>query len=234
MNKNVLIVDDEKEIVELIDLYLRDKGYTIEKAFNGLDALEIIKNKSIDLAIVDIMIPGIDGYSLIKEIRMISNIPIIIVSAKIEGIDKVLGLNIGADDYITKPFDPLELLARVNALFRRIYFLEDEEKSREIEVGDLVLDKSRGSISKRGQELFLTFKEFKLLEAFMENKNKVLTKKSLFEKVWNEEYLYDDNLIMVHISNLRDKIEDDNKNPKYIKTIRGIGYRFEDEKSKRK
>ncbi|GAB6169830.1 response regulator transcription factor [Clostridium carnis] len=231
MSKKILVVDDEKEIVELVELYFRNKEYILLKAYNGIDALEIFKNNNIGLAIVDIMMPGLDGYTLIREIRKISNIPIIVISAKSEGYDKVLGLDIGADDYVTKPFDPLELIARVNAQFRRCYSLKNIEPHENIiKIGDLAIDKGRASVTKDGQDVILTYKEFKLLELFMENKNRVLTKKNLFEQVWNEEYLHDDNAIMVHISNLRDKIEDDSRSPKYIKTIRGIGYRFEDKK----
>lgn len=226
---NILIVDDEKEIVDLIDLYLRNKGYCIFKAYDSDKALEILNLEKINLAIMDLMIPGTDGYDLIKKIRSTSNIPIIIISAKCENHDKVIGLDIGADDYITKPFDPLELIARVNAQLRRCYLLNLEDNNENIiKSRDLILDKDKIIVTKGGKEVFLTLKEFKLLELFMENKNKVLTKQRIFENIWKEEYLYDDNVIMVHISNLRDKIEDNNKENKYIKTIRGIGYRFEE------
>ncbi|WP_291651200.1 response regulator transcription factor [Clostridium sp.] len=226
---NILIVDDEKEIVDLIDLYLRNKGYSIFKAYEGKEALNILSSENIKLVILDLMMPGIDGYAIINKIRSTSNIPIIIISAKCENHDKVIGLDIGADDYITKPFDPLELIARVNAQLRRCYSLNIRDNvDNVISSRDLILDKEKVVVTKAGREVQLTLKEFKLLQLFMENKNKVLTKKRIFENVWNEEYLYDDNVIMVHISNLRDKIEDDNKEDKYIKTIRGIGYRFED------
>ncbi|MCR1950839.1 MULTISPECIES: response regulator transcription factor [Clostridium] len=226
---NILIVDDEKEIVDLIELYLRNKGYCIFKAYDSNEALKILNSKKINLIIMDLMMPDTDGYDLIRKIRSNSNLPIIIISAKCENHDKVIGLDIGADDYITKPFDPLELIARVNAQLRRCYLLNlDENKDNIIKSRDLILDKDKVNVTKGEKEISLTLKEFKLLELFMENKNKVLTKQRIFENVWNEEYLYDDNVIMVHISNLRDKIEDDNKENKYIKTIRGIGYRFED------
>ncbi|WP_411168298.1 response regulator transcription factor [Clostridium sp. MB05] len=226
---NILIVDDEKEIVDLIDLYLRNKGYSIFKAYEGNEALNILKLEKINLVIMDLMMPGIDGYSLIKKIRSTSNIPIIIISAKCENYDKVLGLDVGADDYITKPFEPLELIARVNAQLRRCYSLNVEDSVEKIiKSRDLILDKEKIILTKDGKEITLTLKEFKMLELFMENRNRVLTKQTIFENVWNEDYLYDDNVIMVHISNLRDKIEDEDKANKYIKTIRGIGYRFED------
>lgn len=226
---NILIVDDEKEIVDLIDLYLRNKEYSIFKAYEGNEAMNILNSEEIKLVILDLMMPGIDGYALIKKIRSNSKIPIIIISAKCENYDKVIGLDIGADDYITKPFDPLELIARVNAQLRRCYSLNLEDNiGNVIKSKDLILDRDKVVVTKSEKEVPLTLKEFKLLELFMENKNKVLTKQRIFENVWNEEYLYDDNVIMVHISNLRDKIECDNKENKYIKTIRGIGYRFED------
>lgn len=226
---NILIVDDEKEIVDLIDLYLRNKGYFIFKAYEGNEAMNILNSEKINLVILDLMMPGIDGYKLIKKIRGISNIPIIIISAKCENHDKVIGLDIGADDYITKPFDLLELIARVNAQLRRCYSLNSNDNiDNIIKVRDIILDKDKVVVTRSGKEVTLTLKEFKLLELFMENKNKVLTKQMIFENIWNEEYLYDDNVIMVHVSKLRDKIECDNKENKYIKTIRGIGYRFED------
>jgi len=223
---NILIVDNEKEIVDLIDLYLRNKGYFIFKAYEGNEAMNILNSEKINLVMLDLMIPGIDGYELIKKIRSTSNIPIIIISAKCENHDKVIGLDMGADDYITKPFDLLELIARVNVQIRRCYSLNSEDNI--IEIRDLILDKDKAVVIKSGKEVTLTLKEFKLLELFMENKNKVLTKQMIFEQIWKEEYLYDDNVIMVHVSKLRDKIKYDNKENKYIKTIRGIGYIFED------
>lgn len=225
---NILIVDDEKEIVDLIDLYLRNSDYKILKAYNGEDGLKILETQKVDLLIVDLMMPGIDGYELIRKVREKNTIPIIIISAKYENYDKVLGLDMGADDYVTKPFEPLELIARVNAQLRRSYSLNSNESIDSIlRSGNLELNKENVNVKKDGKEITLTLKEFKMLELFMENKNKVLTKQKIFEKVWEEDYLYDDNVIMVHISNLREKIQDD-KNNKYIKTIRGIGYRFED------
>lgn len=231
MNKNILVVDDEKEIVELIELYLKNENCSIKKAFNGIQALKLVNEEKVDLAVVDLMMPELDGYRLINEMRKSLNIPIIIISAKSEGYDKVLGLNIGADDYITKPFDPLELVARVKAQIRRAESYNtapEQEINDNIKSGDLTLNRSTMTVHKGNDEISLTLKEFKMLEMFMENKNRVLTKKRLFENVWEEEYLHDDNSIMVHISNLREKIENDSKNPKYITTIRGIGYRFEE------
>ena len=175
------------------------------------------------------MMPNLNGYSLIQNIRSELNIPIIVFSAEVEGYDKILALDMGADDYVTKPFDPLELVARVNAQIRRVYgylnLPEIEEKL--IQVGDLKLDLEAFKLTKNNKEIPLTSTELKIVELFMKNPNKVFTKKNLFESVWDEVYIAEDNAIMVQISKIRDKIEDTSKEPKYIKTIRGIGYKFE-------
>ncbi|MGL5752451.1 MAG: response regulator transcription factor [Paraclostridium sp.] len=222
---NILVTDDEKEIVDLIDLYLRNT-YNIIKAYDGADALNKINSNKIDLAIVDIMMPNMDGYTLIENIRKDKEIPIIIISAKTQSYDKIIGLDIGADDYITKPFDPLELVARVKSQLRRHYkFTKVENKKSKITIRNLTLDTESLKVEKDGQEIRLTSTEYKILELLMTNKNKVFTKKNIFESVWEEYYYNEDNAIMVHISKLRDKIED--KDNKYIKTIRGLGYKFE-------
>lgn len=226
---NILVVDDEKEIVELIELYFRNNDYKIFKAYDGIEAINIIDKNDINLAIVDIMMPNLNGYSLIQNIRTKLNIPIIVISAKVEGYDKILALDMGADDYVTKPFDPLELLARVNAQIRRVYGYSNAHETEEklIEVGDLKLDLEACKLTKYDKEIPLTSTELKIIELFMKNPNKVFTKKNLFESVWDEVYIAEDNAIMVQISKIRDKIEDSSKEPKYIKTIRGIGYKFE-------
>lgn len=226
---NILVVDDEKEIVELIELYFRNTDYNIIKAYDGIEAINIMDKEKVHLAIVDIMMPKLNGYSLISSIREKGNIPIIVVSAKVEGFDKILALDMGADDYVTKPFDPLELVARVNAQIRRVYgnLNPYDRAPKIIEIGDLKLDLKSYKLTKDNEEVKLTCTEIKIIELFMTNPNKVFTKKNLFESVWNETYIAEDNAIMVHISKIRDKIEDDSKNPKYIKTIRGIGYKFE-------
>lgn len=226
---NILVVDDEKEIVDLVELYLRNTDYKIIKAYDGIEALNIMNEKEIHLAIVDIMMPKLNGYSLIENIRKKDNIPIIVISAKIEGYDKILALDMGADDYVTKPFDPLELVARANAQIRRVYGYSKSDKVSIglIEIGDLKLDLESYKLTNKNREIKLTSTEIKIIELFMTNPNKVFTKKNLFESVWNESYIAEDNAIMVQISKIRDKIEEDTKNPKYIKTIRGIGYKFE-------
>ena len=226
---NILVVDDEKEIVELIELYFRSSNYKIFKAYDGIEAINIIDKNDINLAIVDIMMPNLNGYSLIQNIRSKLNIPIIVISAKVEGYDKILALDMGADDYVTKPFDPLELVARVNAQIRRVYGYSNlpEIEEKLIQVGDLKLDLEAFKLTKNNKEIPLTSTELKIVELFMKNPNKVFTKKNLFESVWDEVYIAEDNAIMVQISKIRDKIEDTSKEPKHIKTIRGIGYKFE-------
>ncbi|MCU9815750.1 response regulator transcription factor [Paraclostridium sp. AKS73] len=226
---NILVVDDEKEIVELIELYFRNNDYKIFKAYDGIEAINFIDKNDVNLAIVDIMMPNLNGYSLIQNIRTKLNIPIIVISAKVEGYDKILALDMGADDYVTKPFDPLELLARVNAQIRRVYGYSNapEIEEKVIEIGDLKLDLEAFKLTKHDKEIQLTSTELKIVELFMKNPGKVFTKKNLFESVWDEVYIAEDNAIMVQISKIRDKIEDSSKEPKYIKTIRGIGYKFE-------
>ena len=229
--KNILIVDDEKEIAELIELYLLKEDFNIFKAYDGEQALEYVRDFDISLAIIDIMMPKLNGFQVIREIRKDHNIPVIILSARDDFSDKILGLDIGADDYMTKPFNPLELLARVQAQFRRFYELNQEnhvhlDHSR-IELGSLVLDKECCTLSKNNQVLQLTSTEYKIMEYMFDHIGRVFTKKQIFEHVWNEAYYDDENAIRVHISNLRDKIEDDPKNPKYLRTVRGLGYKIE-------
>lgn len=226
---NILVIDDEKEIVDLVELYLKNTDYNIIKAYDGIEAINIIDKNKIHLAIVDIMLPNLNGYSVISKIRDNLNIPIIVISAKVEGYDKILALDMGADDYVTKPFDPLELIARINAQIRRVYGYSDFYKNVNniIEIEDLKLDLEGCRLTKNNKEIKLTSTEFKIIELFMKNPNKVFTKKNLFESIWDEMYIAEDNAIMVQISKIRDKIETNTKDPKYIKTIRGVGYKFE-------
>ncbi|MDB2075603.1 MULTISPECIES: response regulator transcription factor [Clostridium] len=229
MGYKILICDDEKEILELIELYLGKEGYSVVKANDGQEALEKVKNDTdFDLAIVDIMMPRVDGYRVIKEIRKLYNIPIIMLSAKNQDSDKILGLDLGADDYITKPFNPLELVARVNAQIRRVYKLSAKENAcLKIVIGDIELDTYNVKLIVRGKEVEVTSIEYGILKYLMENAGRILTKNQIFEAVWNEAFLSGDNTIMVHISRLRDKIEEDSRNPVYLKTVRGLGYKFE-------
>lgn len=225
----ILICDDEREILEILQLYLEKEDYKIIKAFDGEEALNIIKNNDdIDLALLDIMLPKLDGYNLVKEIRKRKNIPIILLSAKNRDTDKILGLDLGADDYITKPFSPLEVVARVNAQIRRVYKLaENQNNNQVIKIGNVELDEYNVNVKVNDKEIELTSIEYGILKLLMKNAGRILTKNQIFENVWNEEFVGGDNTIMVHISRLRDKIEDDSKSPKYLKTIRGLGYKFE-------
>lgn len=226
---SILIVDDEKEIVELIDFYMRNNGYNTFKAFNGKEALEIFERENLDIIVLDIMMPHIDGKEVLRKIREKSNVPIIFLSAKGEDIDKIDGLFLGADDYLAKPFNPIELIARVKALLRRstIFNNRQEEAETMLVNKNLKLDEKTCKVYKDNVELQLTSFEYKLICFLMKNKNKVFTKGQLYENIWEQSYLGDERIIMVYISKLREKIEVNPKEPKFIKTIRGLGYIFE-------
>jgi len=217
--KNILIVEDSQEIIDLIKIYLEQEEYFIYAARDG----------RIHLVILDIMLPELNGYEVIKRIRKISNVPVIILSAKNQDADKILGLNLGADDYVAKPFNPLELVARINAQIRRFYDFggSKEKQDEKVIIGELMLDQRECKLYKKNREIDLTYMEYKLLKLFMTEPGRVFTKAQIFELVWENEYYYTDNTVVVYISKLRDKIEDDSKNPQLIKTVRGLGYRFE-------
>lgn len=231
MEKNILIAEDEPDIIELLSLYLENEGYTIFPAEDGEKALEIFNTEKITIAVVDIMLPKVNGYDLIKSIRHRSNIPIIILSAKNLDADRILGLNIGADAYITKPFNPLEVLAYINAQMRRYYELGSESvQSNEpsfLKVGELELDTESFTLKKSQIPIQMTTTELKILAKLMKTPDRIFTKTQLYECINGELYKSDENTMMVHISNIRSKIEDDPANPKYIKTVRGLGYKIE-------
>ncbi|WP_330671491.1 response regulator transcription factor [Anaeromicrobium sp.] len=222
----ILIAEDEENIRNLVKLHLSREGYEVIEASNGREALIKFKENNIDLLILDVMMPEIDGYTVLEEVRKGSEIPVIFLTAQGEEQNKVLGLGLGADDYVVKPFSVIELMSRVQAQLRRYLRYSSKENARVIYNGDLVLDLDSYSIKKGGTILDLNPKELKLLMLFMENLGKVFTKKQLYEEVWGDMYFGDDNTIMVHISHIRDKIEDNPKKPKYLRTIRGIGYRM--------
>lgn len=229
MSFNILLAEDDEDIVKLLKLYLENEGFVTFRAKDGVEAGEIFDKEKIDLALVDIMMPRMNGYELTKYIRQKSNIPIIILSAAQLDSDKILGLNLGADDYMVKPFNPLELIARINANLRRFYKFGNaqDEDTGKITIGELTLDTNTLTLEKRGVPVNLTATEYKILLMLMKSPGRVFTKMQIYEEVNGDYYANDDNTMMVHISNLRDKIEDDPKNPRYIKTLRGLGYKVE-------
>ena len=224
-----MIVEDSQEIIDLIKIYLEQEEYFIYAARDGRIAVNLFEQEEIHLVILDIMLPELNGYEVIKRIRKISNVPVIILSAKNQDADKILGLNLGADDYVAKPFNPLELVARINAQIRRFYDFggSKEKQDEKVIIGELMLDQRECKLYKKNREIDLTYMEYKLLKLFMTEPGRVFTKAQIFELVWENEYYYTDNTVVVYISKLRDKIEDDSKNPQLIKTVRGLGYRFE-------
>ncbi|MBD8498084.1 response regulator transcription factor [Paenibacillus arenosi] len=229
MSHTILIVDDEPEIIEMLQLFLERESYTIVAANDGQEALQRLQEHTIDLAIVDIMMPRMDGLQLLTELRLTNKLPVILLSAKSEDSDKIVGLGLGADDFVAKPFNPLVVLARVQAQLRRTYTFNEEEALPSMlptRVGELTLDHDSCSLLKRGRLISLSAIEYKLLHMLMSAPGRVFTKKQIFEQVWGEHYMADDNTIMVQMSRLRDKVEDTPRNPVYIKTVRGLGYRF--------
>ena len=226
MAYKVLVADDEMEIRELLKIYLEKDGYQVMEAGDGIEALEMIRKYEPDIAMIDIMMPRLDGFHLLKKIREFSNLPVIILSAKILDSDKILGLDLGADDYLAKPVNPLEAVARVNAQLRRFYKLgAKSEIVDKIVVKDLVLDVESCALYKMDELIELTSIQYKIMYLFMTNPGKVFTKQQIFEIGWGDDYIIDDNSIMVCISKLRNKLADDGN--QYIKTIRGLGYRLE-------
>lgn len=233
MSYNVLIAEDNKDIVELLKLYLENENYVVLEVYDGQEALNIIENNNIHLAVLDIMMPKLNGYEVTKKIREDSNIPILILSAKNLDSDKILGLGLGADDYLAKPFNPLEVIARVKSLIRRCYSLSTSQEASEIvensiiQLGELCLNTDSYIVTKNDNKIVLTPTEFRILLLFMKSPGRVYTKAQIGEVIKNDYVDIDDNSIMVHISRIREKIEDNPKEPVYIKTIRGVGYKIE-------
>lgn len=229
MDTNILIVDDEAEITDLIQVYLRNEGYHVYKFNNGADALECVHTVNLDLAILDIMLPDIDGFTICRKIRENYNYPIIMLTAKDAEIDKISGLSLGADDYITKPFRPLELVARVKAQLRRYrrYNTVSPEEENVIAFSGLYMEKSTHTCLLNEKPLALTPTEFNILWLLCNNRGKVVSSEQLFLKVWGEKYFSNNNTVMVHIRHLREKMNDSPDNPKYIKTVWGVGYKIE-------
>lgn len=227
---NILVVDDDKEIVESIEIYLRNEGYKVFKAYDGLEALDILTNEEIHLILMDIMMPKLDGIKATIKIRQEKNIPIILVSAKGEDTDKILGLNIGADDYITKPFNLLELIARVKSNLRRyMNFGNFNNETREdvLRSGGLELNTSTKEVKVDGNQIKVTPIEYRILELLLRNKGRVFSIDEIYEKVWKEESFNVENTVAVHIRRIREKIEINPKEPRYLKVVWGIGYKIE-------
>ena len=229
---NIVVVDDDKEIVESIEIFLKNEGYNVYKAYNGMEALDVLVNNDVHLILMDIMMPKLDGIKATIKIREEKNIPIILVSAKSEDTDKIMGLNIGADDYITKPFNLLELIARVKSNLRRYVTLGtyNNEKLGNNEVlisGGLELNTSTKEFKVDGQIVRVTPIEFKILNLLIANKGRVFSIDEIYEKVWNEESFNVENTVAVHIRRIREKIEINPKEPRYLKVVWGVGYKIE-------
>jgi len=227
MGTTILIVDDDKDIVALLELYLKNEGYKIFKGYDGEEALKIIDQQSIDLVILDVMMPKIDGLEVCKQIRNSQNTPILMLSAKVEDMDKIIGLMTGADDYMGKPFNPLELVARVKALLRRSTMQKNTLNTDEISIHSLIIDRKKHTVKTDEQYLNLTPIEFNILYLFASNPGRVYSSEEIFEHVWNEEGYGVSKTVMVHVSNLREKLEKATKGEKIIQTVWGVGYKID-------
>lgn len=224
----ILIVDDEKEIADLIGVYMNNEGYETVKCNSGSEALRLIRSEAFDLAVLDVMLPDIDGFTLCNEIRKSHTYPIIMLTAKTDFADRISGLTLGADDYVTKPFNPLELTARIKAQLRRYTQYNDgAEKNDTLEISGLEVDCAKHTCTLYSEEISLTPIEFRILWLLMENAGKVVSTQEIFEKVWEEDYLDSNNTVMVHIRRIREKLKEKPRNPKFIKTVWGVGYKIE-------
>jgi DNA-binding response OmpR family regulator len=228
MNKHILIADDDSEIAGLIGIYLANEGYEISKAGDGVQALDIFFHHTVHLVVLDVMMPGMDGMEVCRRIREERNVPILMVSAKAEDMDKIMGLMTGADDYLVKPFNPLELVARVKSLLRRSYSLNAQPQQEEedtVHTHSLTINKATHTVTVEGRKVNLTSIEFDILYLLASNGGRVFSAEEIFERVWKEKYFESNNTVMVHISKLRDKLEGDGT--KLIHTVWGVGYKFE-------
>jgi DNA-binding response OmpR family regulator len=223
----LLIIEDDKDISEMLESFLKTEGFEIEVAFTGQEGITKFRSSSYDLVILDLMLPIISGLEVLKLIREKSQLPIIILSAKDTDVDKAIGLRHGADDYVSKPFSMIEIVARIHAALRRVNAYSNvQEEETSLTCGNLIIDRSSFSVVKNNEPIKLTLKEFKILVLFVMNPKQVFTKAQLFESVWEDDYFGDENVINVHIRRLREKIEDDPSKPMYIKTLWGIGYKL--------
>ena len=228
---NILVLDDEKEIADLVEVYLKNENYNVFKFYDSKEALKCIENQKLDFAILDVMIKDVDGFKICKMIRDKGlNFPVIMLTAKIEDKDKIEGLTLGADDYITKPFSVTEVLARIKANIRRStqYSKPAEPENETLVIGDLVMNLTDYTVTKKNVRVDLTAKEYEILKLLLQNPKKVYTKEQMYSLIWNDAYLGDENAVNVHISRLRNKIEDNPRSPKYVITVWGIGYKLGD------
>lgn len=224
---NILVADDEKEIADAIKIYLEEEGYNVTLCLDGIEALQAIKTKEIHLALLDIMMPKVDGITLAREIRKISTMPIIFISAKSQSLDKITGLNAGADDYITKPFEPLELVARVKSNLRRYTKFANLVEEDSIVIDGLIINNKTKEVTLDGEQIKLTPIEYNLLLFLAKNKGQVFSIKQIYENVWKEPFDGYEKKVVVHISHIRDKIEVNTKEPRYLKAVWGLGYKIE-------
>ncbi len=226
---NILVVDDEKEIADLIELYLKNENYHVFKYYTAQEALACIMRENIDLAVLDIMMPDIDGFTILQKIRETFNFPVIMLTAKEEEIDKINGFSLGADDYITKPFRPLELVARVKAQIRRFTLYNQGSKQTEdiIDFAGLMINQNTRQVFLNERQVSLTPTEFAILWYLCTNRGKVISSEQLFQEIWGDKYFNSNNTVMVHIRHLREKMKDSAENPKFIKTVWGVGYTIE-------
>lgn len=228
----ILIVDDEKEIRDLVDIYLKSDGYDTVQACDGIEAIKLLEENDVDLIILDVMMPNLNGVEACLKIREMREMPIIMLSAKSEDIDKILGLNMGADDYLTKPFNPLELVARVKSQLRRFHKFSKKvdilvEDNNAIQIDDLVINLETHEVSLGDNLLKLTPTEFDILALLGQSRGKVFSIENIYESVWNQEFMTSDNTVMVHIRKIREKTEENPRNPRFIKTVWGVGYKIE-------
>ncbi|MEK8127776.1 response regulator transcription factor [Paenibacillus filicis] len=225
----ILLVDDEQEIIDLLEIYLKNEGYRLLRAGNGVEALSVLQKEKVDLIVLDIMMPKMDGIEACLKIRQDQNMPIIMLSAKSQDMDKILGLSTGADDYLSKPFNPLELIARIKSQLRRYTRLNvgQPHKDHELEVDELTINTATHEVKVDGREIKLTPREFAILELLARHRGTVWSIQKIYEAVWKEAYLDSDNTVMVHIRKIREKIEDNPRKPKFIKTVWGVGYKVE-------
>ncbi len=228
MSYHILVLDDEKEIADLLELYLKNEDYHVHKFYDSKSALKCIEEVKLDMAILDVMLQDIDGFSICSKIREKYNYPIIMLTAKVDDISKIQGLSIGADDYITKPFNPLEVVARVKSALRRYYHYNQENESKDvIEIRGLMINQKNHKVFLYNEEIDLTPIEFSILWYLCEHKGKVISSEELFSAVWGEKYLDCNNTVMVHMKRLRQKLHEKPKHPKFIKTVWGVGYQIE-------